>query len=485
MQKIYNTHTHPRNMKRRRTADVDVDDDAVSYSRWGADPIRVCALRKAFEACQTEEQFAYTVGEVCTYRDARLALFALKRAVTQGRLAVPLNPPLWKRALDVAVDRLLGNVVQWLVQVGKVQPVVSDPYDWATELGVWIVCGDLERVKELCPESRWEEIHRYAAGTQIRVRPWYDPHAPSFSDSPAIWAIAAGHLHILQWLIRTVGMRPKYLGGHIGLDGRGFECPGNTALCVAAFMDHLDIVQWLCGPEVGFVQNAPFSTPFPIEYAGSITTRWFLTRPDCYHQRMDAKSIWPRITRMSVDDDDDSGSTWVSVLQCGGTMLLQHMDLGDAACRLLAAFIEAIPSEGLMYVKRQGASGPFVSRRLAFWHPETILLDGNERITDRGLVHLAKACKSAPLCPEIRVPHLHPQIYNQFVWTELPSSKPISHAGPFPTLFAIAMQAVIDRICARYPYKQGKEYLPVLERQLKDRIPKHVYDLIVSRTLPS
>jgi len=189
---------------------------------------------------------------------------------------------------------------------------------------------------------------------------------------------------------------------------------------------------------------------------------------------------------------DGEETARIPVIHPGGVVSLQHMDLGDAACQLLAAFIRANNDHEDLVPGYLKCASP--------WEPRVIRLDGNERITDRGLAHLATACKSlSSKHPLIKVDHLHPKIYNQFMAPGTRKSYDCcddrtkvtkidvleAYAGPFPTLFATAMQAIIDRVRSRHPYKRDKEFLPVLQQQLEGRIPAHLYDLIVSRMLLS
>lgn len=437
----------------------------------------------------SEDALITKASDLCPpYRNDRVAVQMLNDAVRSKKLELPLkNTDRWVALLSAALIRYHGHLAKWLVEVGGIKPSESRVISWVDQLEIAIVCGNLERAKELYTPARRGTIRNLGA-RRDRKRIYPPNDCP---DCPAVWAISAGHVDILKWLVKDVGVRLKYMSFKINDQKQGHVVKENGALLLAAARDHLEVVQWLCGPEGKFKPNDLFPrTLFPIELAKPLCKRWLLTRPDCYHRNIVAARVWLD-QRLAYYDVNNPPSNALFTLKTGACVDLRDMDLGDSAGRLLAGFLEELIVECELRQER----GPYPSLAVLLpeefeeqqkWHTEplsvtTILLEGNERITEKSLVPLAQACERVKTFQSIRVSHLHPRIYNRF----LAIKKDPTTVGPFPTLFAIAMQFSIDWIRKKVVYKSEKLIKAHLDARLKHRLPADIYDLLLARLLPS
>jgi hypothetical protein len=302
-------------------------------------------------------------------------------------------------------------------------------------------------------------------------------------ESVSIWAARAGHLDVLQWLVRERGVDPK--------DASETDEERSTPLHHAVERERLDVVQWLCGPDVGMpLTSTLYKFPQPMELAKGYIFYWFLTRPDCYNSKMRVKYFFPTCQHPNGE--------LLGYHPVFNFLNLTDVDIGDSGCRVLCSYLTT-----MINLRAR-------TREYSEIDVEEIELMGNSRITERSLKELARVCRDLTTFRRLFVPLLHPRIYNIFVrelsgtesrrgrlqyrkkereYYELRSGdaceEPLDETapftiGPFPTLLGIALQAVLDLLQASRSYPEFRD-IHVLEGKL----PTKLYDLLKSRYEPS
>ena len=178
------------------------------------------------------------------------ALNILKYLIEELGLDVNSRNPWGQTPLYSALGQRHGRIIRYLLNAGastNTFPRIYSDFEYA------ILSGNLKQLKRLVAEG--EDVHQ---GSQ------------HWKDKPIHWAVSAGWLHIVQFLIKDCGIDT--------------ETPGEfrrTSLHVAALSDRLDITQWLVleAGAVIYVQNDNRFTA--VSGGRENSTRWLLTQPKC------------------------------------------------------------------------------------------------------------------------------------------------------------------------------------------------------------